>query len=233
MKQLKLNMEETRQTVEELTELADALLFGGEANSYDLTRKDWIHRFKLERYFPSSSQQKKRPLEEDAMGNEVQQQQQAKKKSRGYFDDGASSPNANDGNNGDTTEATKIAPLSAQVMWEYKGNEDGAIHGPYTSKQMHDWTSCGYFVGESAVDIRRVRSCSDNKSSEKDAAAQQGGDDGDAKTDVDDLMADLMDDDDDDDANEGDGKTQTKDEGKTGGESPWMRSDRVDFSLYL
>jgi CD2 antigen cytoplasmic tail-binding protein 2 len=91
-------------------------------------------------------------------------------------------------------------------MWEYKGNEDGAIHGPFTTKQMLEWTSCGYFVGANAVDIRRVGS----------------GNAGDAgvKSDVDDLMADLMED-------------EEESEKKADGSNEWMRSDAVDFNSYL
>ena len=40
-RQLKIEMESIRDVVEELTELADALLFGGETEAYELTRKDW------------------------------------------------------------------------------------------------------------------------------------------------------------------------------------------------
>ena len=209
MKQLKIKVEQTRECVEELTELADALLFGGETEAYELTKSDWIHKFKLEQHFPSSSAaavQRKRPLDgvEDT---------QTKKKSKGYFDT--------------TTEETKTVtqvadnthkpPEESTVMWEYKGNEDGTIHGPYTSQQMKDWTSCGYFVGESAVDIRRVGRSDTGKSDSKQKSKDE-----DTKADVDDLMADLMDDD----------EEETKKESEDTSAS-WMRSDRVDFSLYI
>jgi len=210
-KQLKMKVEQTRECVEELTELADALLFGGETEAYELTKSDWIHKFKLEQHFPSSSSavaaQRKRPLEglEDT---------QTKKKSKGYFDT----------NTEETKTETQVADntnkpsIESTVMWEYKGNEDGTIHGPYTSQQMKDWTSCGYFVGESAVDIRRVGSSSDTgKSDNKQESKEE-----DTKADVDDLMADLMDDD----------EEETKEESENTSAS-WMRSDRVDFSLYI
>ncbi|KAL3789756.1 hypothetical protein HJC23_006749 [Cyclotella cryptica] len=90
-------------------------------------------------------------------------------------------------------------------MWEYKLNEDGAIHGPFTSRQMLEWTSCGYFVGASAVDIRQVGSGKAGDVNEK--------------TDVDDLMADLM-----EDEEVSEEKTRSNE---------WMRSDAVDFNLYL
>ena len=206
VKQLKVKVEQTRECVEELTELADVLLFGGETEAYELTKSDWIHKFKLEQYFPSSSAaavKRKRPLEGE--------EDTTKKKSKGYFDT-------------DTEETTKVAdntnkpPEESVVMWEYKGNEDGTIHGPYTSQQMKDWTSCGYFVGESAVDIRRVESSDAGKNDSKQESKEE-----DTKADVDDLMADLMDDD--------DAEVETKKESED--TSAWMRSDRVDFSLYL
>ena len=87
---------------------------------------------------------------------------------------------------------------------------------------MMEWTSCGYFVGDSAVDIRRVGNASSEvgivKTAEESAPA---------KTDVDDLMADLESDEEDND-NDGDKTSANVD-----AESSWMRSDRVDFSLYL
>ena len=110
------------------------------------------------------------------------------------------------------------------VMWEYKDNTLGALRGPFSSKQMLDWTSCGYFVGESAVDIRRVGS--NNVVDTKPKSSEEE----DAKADVDDLMADLMDDDDNAD---GGGEAKTKKEDADSSASTWMRSDRIDFSLYL
>ncbi|KAL7524806.1 hypothetical protein ACHAWF_003395, partial [Thalassiosira exigua] len=202
LKRLKLKMEQTRETVEELTELADALLFGGETDSYELTKSDWIRRFKLERYFPSS--QKKRPPASEAVDALPEA-----KRSRGYFDD----PGSDAANDGDGRKSGATPPERAEVTWEYKGNEDGAIHGPYTSRQMLEWTSCGYFVGEGAVDIRRVR---DIPSAGKEVEQK---DDGDAKVDVDDLMADLMDDDDDE---AGSKKDSEESKVATSEESSWM-----------
>eukprot|EP00804_Cyclotella_cryptica_P029050 CCRYP_005252-RA/>CCRYP_005252-RA protein AED:0.29 eAED:0.29 QI:0/-1/0/1/-1/1/1/0/147 len=45
---LKSKIKQTREAVEELTELADALLFEGETDAYELTKSDWMHRFKLD-----------------------------------------------------------------------------------------------------------------------------------------------------------------------------------------
>jgi CD2 antigen cytoplasmic tail-binding protein 2 len=216
MNELKSKMDRTRDTVEELTEIADALLFGGETEAYELTKMDWIHRYKLAEDFPmSSSAQMKRPIPFDDM------QGHATKKSRvGYFDT-ISDTNAEQQQ---TAATASHQPPKNEVTWEYKGNEDGIIHGPYSSRQMLEWTTCGYFIGASAVDIRQVGSSGDatNDLDEKG---------GDAKADVDDLMADLLDDDDDDDS-------KTKKNASTASESSsssssWMRSDEVDFSSYL
>ena len=228
MKQLKIKMEQTRETIEELTELADALLFGGETEAYELTKSDWIHKFKLEQYFPSSTTTRKRPPIGQA-GGVGDDNGHATKKSRGYFD---TTDESKTDEGGDTKKPPEQEVAAATTLWEYKGNEDGSIHGPYTSQQMLDWTSCGYFVGESAVDIRRVGSSSNVATNtvvdEKDTKQKS---EDDTKADVDDLMADLMDDDDDDDDKGGEG--ETKNDTTDTSSSTWMRSDRVDFSLYL
>ena len=106
-----------------------------------------------------------------------------------------------------------LAEAAPAPMWEYRGNQDGQIHGPYTTEQMVGWIGAGFFVGEAAVDVRRARTAS--------AAA--------AAT-ADDLMADLMDSDDDNDGggdDGGDGKEEVM------REEPWQRSDRVDFRSLL
>ena len=59
------------------------------------------------------------------------------------------------------------------VSWEYRGNQDGEIHGPYSTAQMLSWIQAGYFVGTQAVQIRTI--------SKED------------KSTVDDLLSDLMD----------------------------------------
>ncbi|CAJ1943196.1 unnamed protein product [Cylindrotheca closterium] len=63
----------------------------------------------------------------------------------------------------------------APTDWEYKGNQDGQIHGPYTTQQMMGWMQAGYFVGLQKVRIRTIRKKTNSPE--------------------DDLMADLMDDD--------------------------------------
>lgn len=89
------------------------------------------------------------------------------------------------------------------AQWEYQGNQDGALHGPYTTEQMLAWVKAGYFVGDQRVKIRTLRD-DDTKSSMQD-----------------DLLADLLDDDDED----------TKKKATTKGE--WQWSNEVDFCAYL
>merc|ERR1712029_551072 len=188
-------------------ELADALLFGGEADSYELTRIDWIHRFNLEEYFLPAQ---KRPPADVA-------DVQVKKKSRGYFKDESS-----DAEKLNIEKPDARIPQHQGAMWEYKGNKDGAMHGPYTSRQMLDWKSYGYFMGDSAVDVRRLVKCGSRRVSAK----QKG--DNESKTNMKELMADLMHEE------KEDAQKQPEEENtETLSNSSWMRSDMVDFSLYL
>lgn len=70
---------------------------------------------------------------------------------------------------------TKSAASKEAVTWEYRGNQDGELHGPYTTAQMMSWIQAGYFIGEQAVQVRTI-SKEDKRST------------------VDDLLSDLMDD---------------------------------------
>ncbi|KAL3823228.1 hypothetical protein ACHAXA_003507 [Cyclostephanos tholiformis] len=212
MRRLKAETQRTREMVEELTELADALLFGGETEAYELTRMDWIHRYKLDEVRPSKL---------SAVDSGMTQDSRVSKKRKSYFDDATSI------DEGGNSEPPPPLHQTDEVMWEYKGNEDGVIHGPYTSRQMLDWTSCGYFVGESSVDIRRVseRNAVGVVSTAKNGAIDGNHAEDDIKADVDDLMADLLDDDDGD--NAGTMKKESCDtDAETKAESSWSRSDR-------
>jgi CD2 antigen cytoplasmic tail-binding protein 2 len=74
----------------------------------------------------------------------------------------------------DAAPAQEPGPV---VQWEYKGNQDGEIHGPYSTQEMLGWTQAGYFVGEQAVQIRTVRTGSASEASTQEE-----------------LLSDLMDD---------------------------------------
>lgn len=100
--------------------------------------------------------------------------------------------------------ATKqLVEKQAPTKWEYRGNQDDALHGPYTTEQMIAWTKAGYFVGAQRVQIRTIRQ------EKKELSVQ------------DDLLNDLMD----DEADESDTVQETKGE--------WQWSNEVDFDAYL
>ena len=99
---------------------------------------------------------------------------------------------------------TKYPP----AQWEYMGNQDGKLHGPYSTEEMLRWTQAGYFVGAQQVKIRTIR---------KQEPSSQN-----------DLLADLMDDDDDDD----DDDVSSRNEGNHV-KGPWLSSNYVDFKSYL
>jgi CD2 antigen cytoplasmic tail-binding protein 2 len=65
------------------------------------------------------------------------------------------------------------------VSWEYRGNQDGQIHGPYATQQMLAWIQAGYFIGEQAVQIRTIAKAAPPESMST----------------ADDLLSDLMEDD--------------------------------------
>lgn len=91
--------------------------------------------------------------------------------------------------------------------WEYMGNQDGKIHGPYTTQQMIGWMSAGYFVGQQKVKIRTIR--------KKEMSTEE------------DLLADLMD----DDEELGDNKQNNNDAETVKGE--WQWSDEINMTNYL
>jgi hypothetical protein len=42
------------------------------------------------------------------------------------------------------------------AQWEYMGNQDGQMHGPYTMEQMIGWTQTRYFVAFSTARVKRL-----------------------------------------------------------------------------
>jgi hypothetical protein len=72
-------------------------------------------------------------------------------------------------------------PKQQPATWEYMGDQDGLLHGPYSTEQMIGWTQAGYFVGAQQVQIRTIR---EPELSTKDE-----------------MLADLMDDDDEEETN--------------------------------
>ena len=108
---------------------------------------------------------------------------------------------------------------NAIVQWEYQGNQDGKIHGPFSTKEMLGWVNAGYFVGSMAVQVRTIMQ--PPPKSLRDKSIKE------------DLLKDLFNDDDDDD----NGDTHTN--GNTSDQTPnlqrgeWILSDKVDFHKYI
>ncbi|KAG7395112.1 CD2 antigen cytoplasmic tail-binding protein 2 [Phytophthora boehmeriae] len=115
-------------------------------------------------------------------------------------------------------------PPREEVMWEYKAT-DGQIHGPYPTSSFVAWQQQGYFKGETAVDMRQVRSSSDTT-----GQAEQNGN---KKQKVEPAKVsaeqEMLNDFDDSDEEEDPSKTNGKNEAD---ENPWKRSDLIDFSSY-
>jgi CD2 antigen cytoplasmic tail-binding protein 2 len=114
------------------------------------------------------------------------------------------------------------------TKWEYQGNEDNELHGPYTTEQMLEWKKAGYFVGIQRVKIRTVQ---EEKSEEKESLSTE-----------EDLLNDLMDDDDDDDDDDKE-EVEVEDESRPNKKAKntntgtvkgeWMWSNEVDYQKYL
>lgn len=139
---------------------------------------------------------------------------EAKKRKRSYFSSELGSENTSVDNNQkrsriQNSENSTTEEVKREVQWEYRGNEDNAIHGPYSTQQMMEWIKAGYFVGAMAVDVRIVKS---EETPIVDAKSKEEV--------VDDLLGDLEDSD-----NEDEGE-------KVEATNPWQRSDQVNFEQY-
>jgi len=129
-------------------------------------------------------------------------------------------------------QATSAATASSSAVptvvryWEYKGNQDGQIHGPYTSEQMKGWIQAGYFVGEQAVQVRTVTTPTSTAGT-KEAPKKSKEDD------VKDLLSDLMDDDDDegeeDKNKEGKDNSAAASEPEQAARGEWVSSEEAIF----
>jgi hypothetical protein len=121
-----------------------------------------------------------------------------------------------------TTPPSNSTPKN--VTWEYVGNQDNQIHGPFTTEQMLALTKSGYFVGEQRVKIRYTHHQQQQlKSPEEEVSTKE------------DLLADLMDDDDDDDGNTIEPitkKTKTTN-AMVVVKGDWMWSSEVNYQKYL
>jgi CD2 antigen cytoplasmic tail-binding protein 2 len=112
--------------------------------------------------------------------------------------------------------AAAESEIPKNVTWEYMGNQDNQLHGPFTSEQMLAWTKSGYFVGAQRVKIRYIHHQQPDQ--EKEEVSTK-----------DDLLADLMDDDEEEEPPSK--KTKTANSVVVRGE--WMWSNEVDYQKYL
>ena len=170
-----------RKALSELTDLADAMLMGGDGDVYSRTKNELA----------------KMAANEHAISGQ--------KRKRDYFADAGQADKA--------TVAAYVSEVKVPVQWEYRGNNDQLTHGPYTTEQMMGWIRAGYFVGDGAVDVRRIApKLHDAGNAPADAATAN------------DMMADLMDSDDDEKG--GECNSAANDGG-------WERSDEVNFASFL
>ena len=174
-----------RKALSDLTDLADAMLMGGDGDVYSRTKEE---------------------LAKMAAAAGGEHAIFGQKRKRDYF--------AGAGQTNTATVAASVSEVKLAVQWEYRGNEDQQTHGPYSTEQMMGWIEAGYFVGDAAVDVRRI-------APEVVSAAAAAADVAPAN----DLMADLMDSDDDD-VEGGNTSSEAMDDG-------WERSDEVNFASFL
>jgi len=151
---------------------------------------------------------------ENDVGNTTVEFQATAKVQSKYFD--SESPPHDESHIGENM-MKQSEEIKSHVKWEYKGNEDGKIHGPFTTEQMLGWIQAGYFVGESTVDVRIFTDTTLNPMNSNNKTNN-----------VQDLLGDLDDFDDENVSSFVEEKSLTD---NTGGE--WTRSDRVNFTAFL
>ncbi|KAG7378836.1 CD2 antigen cytoplasmic tail-binding protein 2 [Phytophthora pseudosyringae] len=115
-------------------------------------------------------------------------------------------------------------PPKQEVMWEYKAT-DGHIHGPFPTSSFVAWQQQGYFKGETAVDMRQVRSSDDVGGEVKQEANKKQKQEPEKLPAEQELLNDFEDSDNEDD-------NPTADDKEKADENPWKRSDAIDFSSY-
>lgn len=107
--------------------------------------------------------------------------------------------------------------------WEYQGNEDNKLHGPYTTEQMVAWVRSGYFVETQRVKIRtiHVQEQADEEKVEPKLSTE------------DDLLADLMDDDDEEEEDKRPSKRSKGNRPSLTIKGGWMWSNEINYEKYL
>ncbi|KAG1707376.1 hypothetical protein DVH05_026567 [Phytophthora capsici] len=121
-------------------------------------------------------------------------------------------------------EKSEENPPEEEVMWEYKAT-DGQIHGPFPTSSFVAWQQQGYFKGETAVDMRPVRSSKDKAVDPKLESNKKQKQNPDKVSAEQEMLNDFEDSDEEDNNPAADGKERAS-------ENPWKRSDTIDFSSY-
>ena len=124
------------------------------------------------------------------------------------------------GSNGNAEN--KTLPTTSKQKWEYQGNEDNQLHGPYTTEQMIAWVQSGYFIGAQRVKIRTISV--EEQADEEKMDPQLSTED--------DLMADLMDDDDEEEESRPAKKVKNS-QSAIIVKGQWMWSNEIDYQKYL
>ncbi|KAL7576481.1 hypothetical protein ACA910_017986 [Epithemia clementina (nom. ined.)] len=193
-----------KQALNDMTEISSALFLKGEVSIYEQTRNDILR----------------------LLGGAASASTSAAATSIHSW-----GSDENDAYSGAGSGSSQPPHEKTHVLWEYEGNSDGQIHGPYTTQQMMGWIQMGYFVGPTAVRIRTVQDKVKNKEQPQVQEQQQSTSIGE------DLLSDLMEDDDDDIKKEkGDGEATANsfavsESSKVRGK--WILSDQVNFQQYL
>lgn len=101
------------------------------------------------------------------------------------------------------------------VQWEYCG-QDSNMYGPFTTEQMMQWLKQGYFLGDSAVRVRKVHSnmLGDLSSIKREKTVNT----------VEDLVADLE---------ESEHEEFEANGQRKNADDQWLMSDKIDFSKYV
>ncbi|CAI5708521.1 unnamed protein product [Peronospora destructor] len=123
---------------------------------------------------------------------------------------------------GQSEEKREENPPKKEIMWEYKAT-DGQVHGPFPTSSFVVWQQQGYFVGETAVDMRQALSISDD-AAEVPAHKRQKQEDEKVSAEQE-MLDDFEDSDNEDDAKPADDKEKAN-------ENLWKRSDAIEFSSY-
>jgi len=127
------------------------------------------------------------------------------------------------------TAAIAIAIATSKSQWEYQGNEDHQLHGPYTTEQMIGWVRSGYFVGAQRVKIRTISSVEDQQADEEKVVEPPQP----LLSTEEDLMADLMDDDDEEEEESRPVKKAKDARSTMTVKGQWMWSNEIDYQKYL